>query len=468
MIDVYVLDGDLKIIGIIDAYKSLIWAKRYRETGDCELYIPATQETIGLLKKGRYLARLDDDMVCRIKKLRVKTSAEEGDFITATGTDTKGFLDQRIIWGTATCSGNIEDIARTLVNDSCITPDNPDRAFAKTNDEPLVILDTPAGLSTIVCEQVSYKTVGEKIREYCSAYGYGYRFRGDLKNRVLKFGMYAGVDRRLSVIFSEDFDNLSNTDYTDDATNMSNVALVGGTGEGADRILDVYGGGYGVDRYEQFINASDMSPEITFAELKSIYPLIADGGTAYIQGSGENWSYIVGTLDIQVMSNEHLADLETEHPGGSEIAVSGQLYYRLSNTKAASMKAQAPADDETVTLEDLIYDVYLLNRGKETLAEYGRVETFNGEIVPDVTFVYKKDFDLGDLVTIESKYGIKTGARITEIVEVLDTETGHTIEPTFELTEAVEGRPVGAANLATEGGDDIETENSTQIMIEGE
>lgn len=468
MIDVYVLDGDLKIIGIIDAYKSLIWVKRYRETGDCELYKPATRETLGLLKKGRYLARLDDDMICRINKLHVTTSAEEGDFITATGTDTKGFLDQRIVWGTATCSGNIEDIARTLVADSCITPDNPDRAFAKTNDEPLVILDTPAGLSTIVCEQVSYKPIGEKIREYCAAYGYGYRFRGDLKNRVLKFGMYAGVDRRRSVIFSEDFDNLSNTDYTDDTTKMSNVALVGGTGEGADRILDVCGGGYGVDRYEQFINASDMSPEITFLELKSIYPLIADGGTAYIQGSGENWSYIVGTLDIQVMSNEHLTDLETKHPGGSEITVSGQLYYRLSNTKAASIKAQAPTDDETVTLEDIVYDVYLLNRGKETLAEYGRVETFNGEIVPDVTFIYKKDYDLGDLVTIENKYGIKTGARITEIIEVLDTETGHTIEPTFELTEAVEGRPVGAANLETEAGGDIETENSTQIMIEGE
>ena len=170
MIDVFVLDGDLKIIGIIDAYKSLIWAKRYRETGDCELYIPATRETIGLLKKGRYLARLDDDMICRINKLQVTTSAEEGDFITATGTDTKGFLDQRIIWGTATCSGNIEDIARALVEDSCITPDNPDRALAKSNDEPLVILDTAAGLSTIVCEQVSYKTVGEKIREYCASH----------------------------------------------------------------------------------------------------------------------------------------------------------------------------------------------------------------------------------------------------------------------------------------------------------
>jgi hypothetical protein len=468
MIDVYVLDGDLKIIGIIDAYKSLIWAKRYSETGDCEIYAPATRETIELFKKGRYLARLDDDMICRINKLQVTTSVEDGDYITTTGTDTKAFLDQRIIWGTATCSGNIEEIARTLVQDSCITPDNPDRALAKSNDEPLVILDEPAGLSTIVCEQVSYKSVGEKIREYCTAYGCGYRFRGDLGNRVLKFGMYAGVDRRLSVIFSDAYDNLANTNYTEDETRMANTALIGGTGEGADRILDVYGGGYGVDRYEQFVDASDISPEITFGELKNIYPLIADGGTAYIQGSGENWSYIVGVLDIQVMSEEQLADLKTEHPGGTEITISGHLFYRLTDTKAASMTAQAPEDDASVTLEGLIYDVYLLNRGKEKLSEYGRVETFDGQIIPDVTFVYKTDYDLGDLVTIENKYGIKSGARITEIIEVLDTETGHTIEPTFEMVEAAEGRPVGAANLTTEGDDDIETENNNQIMIEGE
>lgn len=467
MIDVYVLDGDLKIIGIIDAYKSLIWAKRYSETGDCEIYAPATVETVELLKKGRYLARLDDDMICRINKLHITTDVEEGDYITATGTDTKAFLDQRIIWGTATCSGNIEDVARGLVSDSCITPANPDRALTKSNDEPLVILDEPAGLSAIVCEQVSYKTVGEKIREYCTAYGCGYRFRGDLRNRVLKFGMYAGVDRRRSVIFSEEYDNLASADYTDDETKMANTALIGGTGEGAERILDVYGGGYGVDRYEQFIDASDISTEITFKELKSIYPLIADGGTAYIQGSGETWSYIVGVLDIQIMSEEQLANLETKYPGGTEITISGHLFYRLRDTKAASMTAQAPEDEASVTLEGLIYDVYLLNRGKEKLSEFGRVETFDGQIIPDVTFVYKTDYDLGDLVTIQNKYG-ESGARITEIVEVLDTENGHSIEPTFEMVEAVEGRPVGAANLTTEGDDDIETENNNQIMIEGE
>ena len=466
MIDIYVLDADLKIIGIIDSYASLIWSKRYADIGDCELYLPATREMIALLSKGHYLARLDDDMVCRIRKLNISTDAEDGNFITATGIDAKSLLDQRIIWGTATCNGNIEEIVQNLVMDSCISPENPDRAFLKANDEPLITLDNPVGLPAIVSEQVSYKAIGEKIREYCKAYNYGYRFRIDLANRIMKFGMYAGADKRSSVIFSNEYDNLVSTNYTDDETDMANTALIGGTGEGSERILDVYGGGYGADRYEVFVDAKDMSPSITFAELKGIYPLVADGGTAYITGSGETWSYMVGTLDIQVMSDEHLADLEAEHPGGQEITISGPLFYRLSNTKAASMTAQTPEDDETVTLEDLVYDVYLLNRGKETLAEFGRVTTFEGAVIPDVTFVYKMDYDLGDLVTVENEFGIKSAARLIEMIEVMDTEEGHSVQPTFEFIETVEGRPVGSVNIATEEDEDILTEADEAIMAE--
>lgn len=466
MIDIYVLDADLKIIGIIDSYASLIWSKRYADIGDCELYLPATMEMIALLEKGHYLARLDDDMVCRIRKLNISTSAEEGNFITATGIDAKSLLDQRIIWGTATCNGNIEEIVQNLVTDSCISPSNPDRAFLKANDEPLIALDTSSGLPAIVSEQVSYKPIGEKIREYCMAYNYGYRFRIDLSNRIMKFGMYAGADRRGSVIFSREYDNLVSTDYTDDETNMANTALIGGQGEGSERILDVYGGGYGVDRYEMFVDANDVSTDITFAELKDIYPLVADGGTAYITGSGESWNYMVGTLDIQVMSDEHLANLEEDYPGGSEITISGHLFYRLQNTKAASMTAQTPDDDATVTLQDLVYDVYLINRGKETLSEFGRVTTFEGAVIPDVTFVYKKDYDLGDLVTVENEFGIKSTARITEMIEVMDTEEGHSFQPTFEFIEAVEGRPIGSVNIATENDEDILTEADATIMAE--
>lgn len=469
-IDIYVLDGDLKVVGIVDrySYKSLIWAKRYAETGDCEVYMPASRWALDLLKKGRYLARVDDDMICRINKVQIATDVEDGDFLTAYGIDTKAFLDQRIVWGTTTCHGTVEEVARTLVTDSCISPANPDRVLAKSNDEPLLALDPPEGLQTVVTEQISYKSVGEKIREYCSAYGYGYRFRADLQNRILKFGMYSGTDKRLEVVFSKNYDNLNKADYTDDISNIANTALIGGTGEGSERILDVYGGGFGVDRYELFVNASDMSPDITYEELTKVYPLATAGGTAYITGSGDDWSYIVGHLDIQVMSDEHLADLKAERPGGSEYTRDGQRYYRLYDAKAASVPSQAPADDETVTLENFVYDVYLLNRGKEKLSEYGRKVTFEAEIVPDVTFIYKRDYDLGDLITIENDYDIRSTARIVEIIEVVDTQNGHTVEPKYEIIEVVEGRPVGALNLATESDIDIDTERNVSIMVEGE
>ena len=57
MVDVYVLDKNLNLIGIIDTYSSLIWANRYKEDGDCELYVEATTENFNLLKKNYYLYR---------------------------------------------------------------------------------------------------------------------------------------------------------------------------------------------------------------------------------------------------------------------------------------------------------------------------------------------------------------------------------------------------------------------------
>ena len=63
MDDVYVLNQNLQLIGIIDAYKSLIWANRYWTVGDCELYVVATTENLSILQKGNYLMRTNSEMV---------------------------------------------------------------------------------------------------------------------------------------------------------------------------------------------------------------------------------------------------------------------------------------------------------------------------------------------------------------------------------------------------------------------
>lgn len=85
MNDIYVLNRNLQTIGIIDSYKSLIWANRYYAVGDCELYVPATTENLAILQKNNFLMRTDSNMICQIKKIELDTDAEEGNYLIVTG-----------------------------------------------------------------------------------------------------------------------------------------------------------------------------------------------------------------------------------------------------------------------------------------------------------------------------------------------------------------------------------------------
>ena len=38
--DIYVMDTNFKVVGIIDTYASLIWTDRLRGCGDFEIYTP--------------------------------------------------------------------------------------------------------------------------------------------------------------------------------------------------------------------------------------------------------------------------------------------------------------------------------------------------------------------------------------------------------------------------------------------
>ncbi len=93
-------------------------------------------------------------------------------------------------------------------------------------------------------------------------------------------------------------------------------------------------------------------------------------------------------------------------------------------------------DGDSVVLRDAIYTVYLMNRGYEKLSEYKAVTAFEGRIDPLTTFVYKKDYFLGDVVSVENEFGIHAAARITEVVETFD-ENGYVVEPRFEFMEVI-------------------------------
>lgn len=422
MIDIYVLDKERQAVGVIDAYKSMIWTQRYQELGDCELYVPATDENVALLRMGYYLARSDNDMLCKINRIELTTNAEEGNYLTVTGTDAKSILDQRIIWTTSTCNGNVETFIRRLITNALISPSI---AARKVN---FVTLAPAAGFTATATEQVSYANLGEKIREYCKQYGWGYRATLTSAGKI-QIELYAGEDRSAVVIFSDDYENLSTSDYINSCENMGNTALVGGQGEGKARILATLGTAAGEDRFEQFVDSRNTAQTINYAELVEEYP----GGS--IVASGSLYNYRLARLDLEIIDATHKAWLQSKY-SGTIVTISGKEYYRITNAVIATLETNAPMDTTTVTLTELIYHSYLLNNGVQSLAGQGEIETFQGEIIPDVTFVYGRDYNLGDIVTVGNEYDFTTEVRISEILECMD-ENGYRVEPTFEYIEYI-------------------------------
>lgn len=82
------------------------------------------------------------------------------------------------------------------------------------------------------------------------------------------------------------------------------------------------------------------------------------------------------------------------------------------------------------------YDKMLEQRAYDAYAEHSIQESFEAEIEPQMTFAYKADWNLGDIVTVKNAYGVTSKPRIVEIIECWD-DTGYSVIPTFDSLEVV-------------------------------
>ena len=68
------------------------------------------------------------------------------------------------------------------------------------------------------------------------------------------------------------------------------------------------------------------------------------------------------------------------------------------------------------------------------MSEYASITSSAGEIIVGMSYNYKEDYNLGDIVNIVNEYGISINVRISEVIENQD-DNGYTMEPTFENIE---------------------------------
>lgn len=281
--DIKILNANEELLGIIDEYKSFIWVHRYYECGDFELHCKATAETLALLRTGNFVARDDDDQVCIIEKLIVTTDVEEGDYITASGRCMKSILDRRIVWYQTTLYARIETFIQMILDSNLIKPSNTDRII------PNFTFENTGLLPEYVEMQMDGITLYDVLVSICKQYKYG--FEVALKDGAFRLKLYKGKDRSYNqtenpvVVFSTDFDNLTQSTYIFNNADYKNVALIKGEGSGTERQYRSVGSGIGLERRETYTDAQAISDNGGAITENSYYKLLDAEGDRTLSNS---------------------------------------------------------------------------------------------------------------------------------------------------------------------------------------
>lgn len=310
--DLKVLNKDFEVIAIIDSYKSFMWCKRYNEVGALDLQVTANAESIAILKEGNYITRDDDDSVYRIEAVEIDTSSEDSNFMIVGGIEIKKILQQRVVYETEYYDNEtVENVMRGLINNNFI---NPKKSSRKIDN---FYLKPNKGLADAITTQIAYDNVGEKIESLCKTYNYGYKV--SLENGGIYFDVFRGVDRSANqsinprVIFSTEYDNLLSSKYESDTSEYKNVALVGGEGEGSDRKITEVGSANGLERFELFVDAKNVSSDGGSVSESDYKLLLSEQGKEALYETNVTTSFeaIVDTSFYEYKTDFDLGDIVT-------------------------------------------------------------------------------------------------------------------------------------------------------------
>jgi len=265
--ELLILDENLEPIHILDSFTSLIWTDRYFENGDFEIYTSFNPSDLSFLKEDNYLSLSGSEHTMIIEELEIESDPEIGPTLLVKGRSLESILDRRIIWGQTIVDGNLQTEIERLLNENFISPTDTDRQVDnfvfESSTDPLITALT-------FKNQYIGQSLYDIIQSICAEKNIGFKIILSENNEFV-FSLYSGEDHSYDqevnpyVVFSEEFENLINTNsvYKQSKTKYKTIVLIAGEGDGADKILSAAtvseGGGTGLNRREMFLDASGIS-----------------------------------------------------------------------------------------------------------------------------------------------------------------------------------------------------------------
>lgn len=247
--ELYVFDKQMNPLTIINNFDSLRWLTDFNGLDEFELNAYSDEINEKFLINGNVLWKNDSDNAMVIESVSIN-----GNNIVCRGKGIKRFLCDRIIKKQLNVT-NVEQAIRKAIQDNAI--DNRKVEFLK--------LGELKGYADRIDSQFTYAQLDEFLSSFSN---FGYSVNYDFVRKELVFNLFKGDDKSETIFFSEEFDNISNVVINDNSTEYKNYAIVGGQGEGEERVIVEVDNRKSIDEEirELWVDAKDISKEYELGE----------------------------------------------------------------------------------------------------------------------------------------------------------------------------------------------------------
>ena len=261
-LNVWVFDSSsITPLGVIDVVTGLTWEEKFADAGNFELWCPLTDVNVELLQEDN-LVWIGGESAGVIEYKELSTDDSGVQTIHIQGRLAESYLDYRTIYPTVSVSGKTSNTLRTLVNSNLINPEDTARKI------PNIEL---ASDQVAYGDSVSYQKTGDtvllEVSKLCEANALGFRLQFFPRLYKFVFRVYQGTDRTVDqsavnpVLFSSDLDDILESNYSHNKSELRNFAYVAGEDSGTTRKVQTVGSATGISRRELFVDARDLQSE---------------------------------------------------------------------------------------------------------------------------------------------------------------------------------------------------------------
>lgn len=370
----YILDSAYNSTGLIDEFATAYWTTRYNEYGEFAIELPCSLEKVTALAMGSFMYLGGEDRYMYISKREQTWTPKHGDTLKVSGYSLERILDRRVIYYEILAEEMpLNQLIKRILDENVINPSNnkrkiPGFTYKETTDSRIT--------SIKITESYVGDNVYTVISTLCKTYAVGFKVT-PVVGGGFEFSLYMGDDRSYAqdknpwIVFSDAMENIGDVTFTENEEKLKNQAWVRNIRDYREADVDEHGIRTGTYTEYSIITEEDVTTKKLTVE-----------------------------------------------PGGLDRR---EIYVDSSKSNK---------DEDGNELEEAQYRAILKSEGEEELADYETTAVFAGKVDSGWQHEFNKDFWLGDICQIVSKYGIEQRVRVEEVVRTHD-DSGDHMQPSF-------------------------------------